>query len=122
MDKTKSANKGRKRKQTSFNFTPRKLDINDTTQTTVTKPLDSPKNRHDGGSSIDFTQLNDYTIPMGLRNPGVNVCFFNSVIQILFALAEFWVYLQNNFHGNDDIKIINTLVLDVICANQPVNT
>ena len=83
MDKTKSANKGRKRKQTSFNFTPRKLDINDTTQTTVTKPLDSPKNRDiSEGSSIDFTQLNDYTVPIGLRNPGVNVCFFNSIIQI----------------------------------------
>ena len=114
--------KGSKPHSISIFNTPRKLNINDTTQTTVTKPLDSPKNRHDGGSSIDFTQLNDYTIPMGLRNPGVNVCFFNSVIQILFALAEFRVYLQNNFHGNDDIKIINTLVLDVICANQPVNT
>ena len=62
MDKTKSANKRRKRKQTSFNITPRKLDVNDTTQTTVTKPLDSPKNRDiDEGSSIDFTQLNNYT-------------------------------------------------------------
>ena len=45
MDKTKSANKRRKRKQTSFNITPRKLDVNNTTQTFVTKPLDSPKNR-----------------------------------------------------------------------------
>ena len=102
MDKTKSANKGRKRKQTSFN---------DTTQTTVTKPLDSPKNRDiSEGSSIDFTQLNDYTIPIGLRNPGVNVCFFNSIIQILCTLAEFRVYIQNNFHRNDDIKIINTFL------------
>ena len=84
MDKTKSANKERKRKQTSFNFTPRKWDINHVTQTTVTKSLGSPKNRDiDEGSSIDFTQLNDYTIPIGLRNPGVNVCFFKSVIQIV---------------------------------------
>ena len=123
MDKTKSANKEKKRKQTSFNFTPRKLDINDTTQTTVAKPLDSPKNKDiSEGSSIDFTQLNDYTIPIGLRNPGVNACFFNSIIQILCTLAKFRVYIQNEFHRNDDIKIINTLVHDVISANQPVNT
>ena len=106
----------------SLNFSPRKLDINDATQTTVTKPFDSPKNRDiDEGSSIDFTQLNDYTIPVGLRNLGVNVCFFKSVIQIC-ALPKFRVYLQNNFHRNDDIKIINTLVHDVICANQPKST
>ena len=58
MDKTRATTTGRKRKQTLFNFTPRKLDINDTTQTTVTKSfisetLDtsydtkgSSKNRH----------------------------------------------------------------------------
>ena len=54
--------------------------------------------------------MNDYTIPIGLQKPGVNICFFNSVIQLLCALPEFRVYLQNNFHRNDDIKIINTLV------------
>ena len=75
--------KGSKPHSISIFNTPRKLNINDTTQTTVTKPLDSPKNRDiSEGSSIDFTQLNDYTIPIGLRNPGVNVCFFNSIIQI----------------------------------------
>ena len=135
MDKTRGTTKVRKRKQTSFNFTPRKLDINDTTQTTVTKSFisetldtsckakDSSKNRDiDGGSSIDFTPLNYYTIPIGLQNLGVNVSFFNSVIQILCFLPEFWAYIQNNFHKNDDIAIINTLVHDIFCANQPVNT
>ena len=135
MDKTRDTTKGRKRKQTSFNFTPRKLDINDTTQTIVTKSFisetlyasckakDSSKNRDiDEGSSIDFTPLNYYTIPIGLQNLGVNVSFFNSVIQILCFLPEFWAYIQNNFHKNDDIAIINTLVHDIFCANQPVNT
>ena len=103
--------KGSKPHSISIFNTPRKLNINDTTQTTVTKPLDSPKNRDiSEGSSIDFTQLNDYTIPIGLRNPGVNVCFFNSIIQILCTLAEFRVYIQNKFHRNDDIKIINTFL------------
>ena len=76
----------------------------------------------DEGSSIDFTLLNDYTIPIGLQNPGVNVCFFNSVIQMLYSLPKFWAYIQNNFHKNDEIAIINTLVHDIICAYHPVNT
>ena len=104
MDKTRGTTKGRKR-QTSFNFTPRKLDINDTTETTVTESfisetLDtsydtkrSSKNRDiDEGSSIDFTPLNDYTIPIGLQNPGVDVCFFNSEIQIC-SLPKFRGYI-----------------------------
>ena len=36
---------------------------------------------------LDFNIIRDPCIPLGLVNYGENVCFFNSVIQVLYSLS-----------------------------------
>ena len=36
---------------------------------------------------VDFNILRDPNIPLGLKNCGENVCFFISVIQVLYSLS-----------------------------------
>ena len=38
-------------------------------------------------SEVDFNIIRDRNIPLGLVNYGENVCFFNSVIQVLYSLS-----------------------------------
>ena len=38
-------------------------------------------------SEVDFNVIRDPNIPLGLVNYGENVCFFSSVIQVLYSLS-----------------------------------
>ena len=44
-------------------------------------------------SKIDFNVIRDSNIPLGLINHGENICFFNSVIQVLYSLPVFRGYI-----------------------------
>ena len=45
-------------------------------------------------NSIDFSINTEYT-PVKLQNSGHNVCFFNSVIQVLYSLPSFRTHILN---------------------------
>ena len=43
---------------------------------------------------VDFSVIRDETAPLGLMNNGENVCFFNSVMQVLYWLPLFRDYIN----------------------------
>ena len=43
---------------------------------------------------VDFNVLRDPNISLGLKNYGENVCFFNSVMQVLYCLLLFRDYMS----------------------------
>ena len=45
-------------------------------------------------SKVDLNIIRDPNIPLGLVNYGENVCFFNSVIQVLYSLSVFRDYIN----------------------------
>ena len=69
--------KGRKLKKRSFNFTPQKHDVG---------------NVNDDAKTVDLS-INKIE-PIGLVNIA-NDCFFNSVVQALFALPAFCNHVKN---------------------------
>ena len=57
--------------------------------------------------NIDFNltpmmlaNIRDHNIPLGLRNDGVNACFFNSVMQVLYCLSKLREYIQTTIGDN----------------------
>ena len=48
--------------------------------------------------NIDYSLVTRHTVdsnfPVRLHNEGVNVCFFNSICQVLYSLPEFHTYLE----------------------------
>ena len=48
-------------------------------------------------SQIDFNVVRDPNIPLGLINSRENVCFFNSVMQVLYSLPVY-IILTNYDH------------------------
>ena len=76
------------------------------------------KKKHvtDRNAEIDFniapsliTNARDPNTPLGLRNEAVNVCFFNSVIQVLYSLPMFRNYIHTTLHTNRFITEIRKL-------------
>ena len=89
--------KGRKMKKKNFNFTPKKLhldNVNDSNQTAV----------------ISATMPdNDKKKPISLVNVA-NDCFFNSVVQALFSLQSFRNHVKNfDSHINDEINAVHSI-------------
>ena len=66
--------RGRPKKIKIFRGTPKKIDL----------VSDNVK--------IDFSFIRDETTPLGLMNNGENVCFVNSVMQVLYSLPLFRDY------------------------------
>ena len=64
---------GRPKKMKGFRGTPKKCDFS---------------------RDVDFNVTRDPNIPLGLINQGENVCFFNSVIQVLYSLPIFRDYIR----------------------------
>ena len=48
---------------------------------------------------VDFNVIRDASIALGLINYGENVCFFNSVIQVLYSVPVFRNYI-NKLYGH----------------------
>ena len=88
--------RGRKSKKRNFNFTPKKLDMGyDDNSGTVTE-------RHS-------TDSNNGNKPKGLVNIA-NDCFFNSVIQALFALPSFRHHVENfNSQIPNEVNAVNSI-------------
>ena len=45
-------------------------------------------------SKVDFNIIRDPNIPLGIVNYGENVCFFSSVIQVLYSFSVFRDYIN----------------------------
>ena len=75
-------------------------------------------------SDIDFnvTYIRDPNIPLGLMNQGENVCFFNSVIQILYTLPAFREFIQQLSPTNAVVSEIKNLFGEIESSNVPVRT
>ena len=56
-------------------------------QNSESKPLAGSSKRI--SSKADFSVIRDPNIPLGFMNYGENLCFFNSVIQVLYSLPVF---------------------------------
>ena len=60
--------------------------------------------------------------PIGLKNEGVNVCFFNSIIQVLYSLPEIRSHVRSVTRTNRYIKEIKTLFDKIDNQIEPVQT
>ena len=119
--------KGRPKKM-GFKGTPKKLDTISFART----PIANKKDVSDRNIDVDFnisspfllTDVRDPNIPVGLENEGVNLCFFNSVIQVLYSLHKFRIYILESLPSNPLQREIKEL-FQQICdqnSNGPVRT
>ena len=60
--------------------------------------------------------------PVGLKNEGVNVCFFNSIIQVLYSMPEIRSHVRALTSCNRYIKEIKTLFEKIDSKISPVQT
>ena len=74
-------------------------------------------------SKIDFSVLRDPNIPLDLINYGENVCFFNSVIQILYFLPVFRDYVTELRPRVKGVAVkIKNLFSEIVTSTDPVRT
>ena len=79
-----------------------------------------------GGASNDkfsesveiFNQPNITNIHIGLKNLEQNVCFFNSVIQLLYSIPK----LRAEIFNRNDLPLIKNLFREIRSAKNPVET
>ena len=69
-------------------------------------------------SDIDF----DLSPPIGLQNSGDNVCFFNSIIQILISFPAYQNHIMETMLDNPVISTLRTLFNDINISMDPVYT
>ena len=103
----KSPMKGRRKKSKGFRGTPIKQK----------KCVDE--------NSINFnisSNGSDFNIPLGLLNLGENVCFFNSVIQVLYSITTFREYVLQLtlLRDNPPVSTIKNLFKKIGSSNDPV--
>ena len=60
--------------------------------------------------------------PVKLENDGVNVCFFNSIVQVLYSFSSFHDYLAQTSVSNTVIETIKDLFQTMNFANGVVTT
>ena len=74
-------------------------------------------------SKIDFNIIRDPNIPLGLVNYWENVCFFNSVIQVLYSLSVFKDYITNLRPPIKGVAMkIKNLFSEIETSSEPVRT
>ena len=96
--------KGRPKKGKAFRGTPKKID------------------RRDYGVSPS-SQVRDPNAPLGLLNLAENVCFFNSVVQVLYAIPAFRNLVQELVpDDNQAIIAIKHMFQEISNSNEPVRT
>ena len=76
--------------------------------------------------NIDFTincTIPDPCAPLGLLNCGENVCFFNSVMQVLYNLPMFQNFIQQLPAASiSEVSVIKRLFEEISYSNVPVRT
>ena len=73
-------------------------------------------------SKVDFSVLRDPNIPLGLKNYGKNVCFFNSVIHVLYSLPVFRDYIKLRPPVKGVAMKIKKLFSEIETSSEPVRT
>ena len=74
---------------------------------------------------IDFNisyNVREPSVPLGLLNQGENVCFFNSIVQVLYSLPAFRDFMQQILPTNAAVLAIQNLFREISCSNVPVRT
>ena len=67
-----------------------------------------------------LTIMNQLIFPVGFENQGTNVCFFSSVMQILFSLSSFQNYVQQSSYDNQGVVLIKGLLKDIKLSRTSV--
>ena len=60
--------------------------------------------------------------PIGFENQGANVCFFSSVMEILFSLSSSQNYVQQSSYDNQKGVLIKGLLQDIKLSKTSVIT
>ena len=68
-----------------------------------------------------LTIMNQLIFPVGFENQGTNVCFFSSVMQILFSLSSFQNYVQQSY-DNQGVVLVKGLLKDIKRSRTSVIT
>ena len=117
-----------------FNFKPKKLDFTSgvdnnrpTSSTSTTTPVDIAGIINNTYlNNIDYSLVTGDTInrnfPVRLRNEGVNVCFFNSIIQALYSLPLFHTYLEQTSIDDNILNKLKDLFQTMRNTNEIVQT
>ena len=117
-----------------FNLKPKKLDFTSgvdnnrpTSSTSTTTPVDIAGIINNTYlNNIDYSLVTGDTInrnfPVRLRNEGVNVCFFNSIIQALYSLPLFHTYLEQTSIDDNILNKLKDLFQTMRNTNEIVQT
>ena len=117
-----------------FNLKPKKLDFTSGVDNNRPTSSTSTTTSVDIAGIINNTYLNniDYSLvtgdtinrnfPVRLRNEGVNVCFFNSIIQALYSLPLFHTYLEQTSIDDNILNKLKDLFQTMRNTNEIVQT
>ena len=61
-------------------------------------------------------------IPLGLKNLGQNVCFFNSLIQALYSLKSFREFVFESSNSNSGMVTLSELFTSMTTSKAPIET
>ena len=64
----------------------------------------------------------DSSIPLGLLNRGENVCFFNCVVQTLYAIPAFRAFIQELVPINEAARAIKQMFEEILNSNESVRS
>ena len=64
----------------------------------------------------------DQTKPLGLINDGENMCFFNSVIQVLYSVQPFQEYVHQMETSDPAALAIKDIFSEIESSNNPIKT
>ena len=106
--------KGRPTKKKGFKGTHRKLYMN--------KDEIRKQDSHIDLTLIPSTDVRHSSIPVGLENEGVNVCFFNSVVQVLYSLPSFRSYILQTSVINEVTAFMRNLFQEIKNARESVQS
>ena len=72
--------------------------------------------------SVDGSFLTEQ-VPVTLRNSGENICFLNSVVQVLYSLLPFRAHIFNTSLNNNVVTTIRQLFREIeICPQYAIPT
>ena len=81
------------------------------------------KQRADNEIDLNISSnVRNPNIPLGLLNRGENVCFFNCVVQVLYAIPAFRDFLQGLTLGYEAVIAIKEMFEEISTSNEPVRT
>merc|ERR1712227_765790 len=105
-------------------FKPKKLDFSLVVEST--ELLESTKLLHvDNVKSTMLVHMDsslNRNFPVRLQNEGVNVCFFNSICQVLYSIRDFRTYFEQTRSTNNIVTTLKNLFEEMDGTNGTVHT